>query len=62
MKAASGDQAGYYDFPSTPYEDRLGLIELRGDSLEDGFRMRKEYRNGFVSTYGRVETENMFAE
>ncbi|MCI8528514.1 MAG: hypothetical protein HFH82_05060 [Lachnospiraceae bacterium] len=59
---AAGDQAGYYDFPSTPYEDRLGLIELRGDSLEDGFRMRKEYRNGFVSTYGRVETENMFAE
>lgn len=57
----SGDQAGYYDFPSTPYGKRLELIEPRGDSPEDGFRMRPEYRGAYVSTYGDVAEENMFS-
>ena len=54
------DQAGYYYFPSTPYAKRLKLIELRGENLTDGFRMKEQYRNAYVSTYGNVETENMF--
>ncbi len=58
----SGDQAGYYDFPSTPYIQRLALIESRGSSLKDGFRMKEEYRDAFVTTYGEVMSENMFAK
>ncbi len=54
------DQAGYYAFPSTPYGARLELIELRGDTLEDGFRMKEEYRDANVSTYGQVYEDNIF--
>lgn len=32
---SSGDQAGYYAFPSTPY--LYSGVHLRGDSVEDGF-------------------------
>lgn len=56
----SGDQAGYYAFPSTPYSNRLSLIELRGNEFSDGFRMKKEYQNAYVSTYGDVYDSNMF--
>ena len=55
-----GDQAGYYAFPSTPYAARLDKIELRGENLKEGFRMKEEYREAFVSTYGEVYEENMF--
>ena len=34
----NGDLAGYYDFPAADY-DVLSVIELRGDSLKDGFRL-----------------------
>ena len=55
-----GDQAGYYAFPSTPYAARLDKIDLRGENLKEGFRMKEEYREAFVSTYGEVYEENMF--
>ena len=55
-----GDQIGYHAFPSTPYAGRLELIELRGKSLKDGFQMKEEYRNAFISTYGQVYSENAF--
>lgn len=35
------DRAGYYAFPSSPYEEQILSIELRGGSLEDGFRRKK---------------------
>lgn len=57
-----GDRTGYHFFPAAPYGKRFDLIELRGDSLEDGFRMKKEYRNAYVSTYGDVMNENMFQQ
>lgn len=56
-----GDQIGYTAFPSTPYRQRLDKIELRGDTLGEGFRMKEEYRDGFISTYGVVYDSNMFA-
>ncbi len=34
----TGDQVGYYDFPSTPYEYVLGMIELRGKTFSEGFK------------------------
>lgn len=34
----TGDQTGYYDFPSTPYKSVLEQIELRGGSFSEGFR------------------------
>lgn len=55
-----GDQIGYAVFPSTPYGKRLDEIELRGDTFNKGFRMKNEYKNGFVSTYGEIYEENMF--
>ena len=57
----NGDQAGYHAFPSTPYATRLGLIELRGDQLSEGFRMKEEYRKAFVSTYGYIDERDIFS-
>ena len=56
---ADGEQAGYNLFPSTPYDKRLQLIELRGEDIKDGFRMKQEYRNAFVSTYGDIFENNI---
>lgn len=55
-----GDLIGYYKFPSTPYVARLQLIELRGEDIAEGFRMKEEYRDAFVATYGQVHGENIF--
>lgn len=55
-----GDQAGYYDFPSSPYEAELFLIEMRGSSLKDGFRMKNEYKDAFIRNDGIVMEENIF--
>jgi len=41
----SGDQAGYHFFPSTPYMWMLERIELRTGRLEDGFRLKEEYKD-----------------
>ncbi|MCM1189404.1 MAG: hypothetical protein NC541_08925 [bacterium] len=56
-----GDQAGYYAFPSTPYAARLDLIELRGRDISEGFRMKEEYRDAFVTTYGYLDDRDMFS-
>lgn len=40
-----GDQAGYHFFPSTPYMWIVERIELRTGNLEDGFRLKEEYKN-----------------
>lgn len=55
-----GDQIGYSAFPSTPYRQKLDEIELRGNTLHDGFRMKEEYRDAYVSTYGAVYDNNIF--
>lgn len=55
-----GDQTGYYSFPSTPYKARLSLIEPRGESLEEGFKMKDEYREGYITTYGDICDTNYF--
>ena len=56
----AGDQIGYYKFPSTPYTARLELIEIREDDLDKGFRMKEEYRDAYVTTYGQLHEESMF--
>ena len=48
------DRTGYDTFPSTPYPKRLELIELRGHSLEDGFRIKSELKGKNITTYGDV--------
>ncbi len=48
------ERTGYDTFPSTPYPKRLDLIELRGDSLEDGFRIRPEFKDRKITTYGDI--------
>lgn len=45
---------GYYYFPSTQHESVLNYIELRGNVLKDGFRIKEEYKNASVDTYGRI--------
>lgn len=54
---AEGDQTGYDPFPSLPYTKRLELIEMRGETLRQGFRMKEEYRNQNVSTYGTIDSD-----
>lgn len=55
-----GDQAGYYVFPSLPYAERLDDLELRGTSLKDGFRVKEEYRDLFMSNSGEIFRDNIF--
>lgn len=55
-----GDATGYYGFPSTPYVSKLDVIELRGESFADGFRMKAEYRDAYISGSGRIYEDNMF--
>lgn len=52
-----GDRTGYKYFPAIPYKQRLFIIEMRGEDFEDGFRMKKEYKDANVTTYGTVECE-----
>ncbi|MFI3176374.1 MAG: hypothetical protein R3Y67_02645 [Eubacteriales bacterium] len=40
-----GSYNSYDVFPATPYKKRIAFIELRGDTLEDGFRVKEEYDN-----------------
>lgn len=49
---SSGDQTGYEYFPSTPYPKRLEQIELRGEDLSEGFRVKEQYRAGHWNAYG----------
>ena len=53
----SGDRTGYYTFPTTPYRTRLNVIELRGDSLRKGFRVKEEYENSLITNYGQIYKE-----
>ncbi|MGL5260622.1 MAG: LIC_10190 family membrane protein [Lachnospiraceae bacterium] len=55
-----GDQAGYYLFPSTPYSSRISLIELIGDDISSGIRLKSDVRNSNISTYGELYEENFF--
>ena len=48
----NGDRIGDCAFPSTPYINNLELIELRGNDLSDGFRIKKNYKNACFNTYG----------
>lgn len=54
------DQVGYYAFPSTPYGAMLDCIELRGDDLSDGFRIKEEYKDKFVPNNGEEQKTNVF--
>ena len=36
---------GYSAFPSAGYKDMLDKIELRGNNIQDGFRIKKEYKD-----------------
>lgn len=45
---------GYHGFPGTEYRTMLELIELRGESLSDGFRRRSDTQSLGVDFRGRV--------
>lgn len=36
--------SGYYNFPTTTYRQMIDEVELRGDTLKDGFRSQKQAR------------------
>ena len=48
----NSDRIGNCAFPSTPYINNLELIELRGNDLSDGFRIKNDYKNACFNTYG----------
>ncbi len=50
-----GDQGGYNYFPETTGEQVLNVIELRGGTLKEGFRVKEEYIDKKLNTYGRVD-------
>jgi len=49
-----GDSTGYHYFPGTNYAKRLETIELRGEQLEDGFRLKEGYKEKKMTSGGFV--------
>lgn len=47
--------AGYYYIPSTPYPKRLDYIELIGDCIGDGIKIKDEWKNSKINTYGYID-------
>lgn len=47
-----GDQGGYEMFPCVPYSRMVEKLELRGDGLDDGFRIKDEYAEMHLNGYG----------
>lgn len=47
-----GDQAGYWAFPSTPHAELLNVIELRGEELKEGFKVRSQYQGKIMKSDG----------
>ena len=45
---------GYYCFPGLTYPGRLPYLELRGDTIQDGFRIKEEYKHINLTTYGTI--------
>ena len=45
---------GYYCFPGLTYPGRLTYLELRGDTIQDGFRIKEEYKHINLTTYGSI--------
>lgn len=43
---------GYDNFPFVPGTGILDKIELRGESLKQGFRIKSEYKNAHINAYG----------
>lgn len=56
------DQIGYFAFPSSPYRDMLKLIELRGESIKDGFRVKEEFKGAYIPNNGSIAESNVFAK
>ena len=48
---------GYYYPLATQMESILQYIELRGDDVRDGFKIKDEYRDAQIDTYGRNNGE-----
>lgn len=48
------DQPGYNNFPGTPNSERAQIAELRTGRLEDGFRLKEEFRGARINTSGTV--------
>lgn len=50
---AVNDCLSSYDvFPCVPYADMVAKIELRGNDLSDGFKIKEEYKNMHLREYG----------
>lgn len=45
---------GYYYLPALPYKRTLDFIELRGDTIEDGFRVREEVKKLIFNNSGVI--------
>lgn len=45
---------GYYCFPGLTYPKRIPYLELRGDTIQDGFRIKEEYKHINLTTYGSI--------
>lgn len=48
------DCTGYYGFPGIVYVRRLPYMELRGSSIEDGIRIKEEYKKVKLTLAGTI--------
>ena len=46
------DLCSYDVFPCVPYKEMVHKIELRGETYEDGFRIKDEYKNAVIRNDG----------
>lgn len=47
-----GDRGSYDVFPCVPYRGMIDKVEVRGNSLKDGFRIKEEYADMHLTGYG----------
>lgn len=45
---------GYYFVPGAQRDSMLQYMELRGSDITDGFRIKEEYKDYKIDTYGRI--------
>lgn len=46
------DRVGYEAFPSTPHAEILNIIELRGENIQSGFRVKEQYWGKILKSDG----------
>jgi len=60
VPSEGSDLVGYNNFPAVPYVAIFDKIELLGDSFEDGFKLKDEYKDSLIIGNGNLHEKNIF--